>query len=153
MLKLTNRLLQWLPSIPKPLSGLFRHLNRSKNEEVRPPWSLLLQACCLWFYNSHPPWVNLAHMNFKAYKPSTRCNCANDANRRMVKGTPAPNRLSTWAYGAYDHRFGKWVVNSLNRSNCITPAFQVICQYKETVDYSKSHAPTTTRICFNTVIW
>ena len=34
MLKLTNRLLQWLPSVPKPLSGLFRHLNRSKNEEV-----------------------------------------------------------------------------------------------------------------------
>ena len=34
MLKLTNRLLQWLPSFLKPLSGLFRHLNRSKNEEV-----------------------------------------------------------------------------------------------------------------------
>jgi hypothetical protein len=33
MLKMTNRLLQWLRSVPKPLSGLFRHLNRSKNEE------------------------------------------------------------------------------------------------------------------------
>ena len=33
MLKITNRLLQWLRSVPKPLSGLFRHLNRSKNEE------------------------------------------------------------------------------------------------------------------------
>jgi hypothetical protein len=39
MLKLTNRLLQWIQSIQKPLSGLFRHLNRSKNEEVRPPGS------------------------------------------------------------------------------------------------------------------
>ena len=34
MLKMTNRLLQWLRSVPKPLSGLFRHLNLSKNEEV-----------------------------------------------------------------------------------------------------------------------
>jgi hypothetical protein len=33
MLKMTNRLLQWLRSVPKPLSGLFRHLKRSKNEE------------------------------------------------------------------------------------------------------------------------
>ena len=33
MLKLTNRLLQWLHSVPKPLFGLFRHLKRSKNEE------------------------------------------------------------------------------------------------------------------------
>ena len=61
MLKLTNRLLQWLQSIQKPLSGLFQHLNRSKNEEVRPPGSLLLQACCLLFYNSHPSSLNLAH--------------------------------------------------------------------------------------------
>jgi len=64
MLKLTNQLLQWLPSVPKPLSGLFQHLNRSKNEEVRPPGSLPLQACCLWFYNSHPPCMNLAHTLF-----------------------------------------------------------------------------------------
>ena len=39
MLKLTNKLLQWLQSIQKPLAGLFRHLNRSKNEEVKPPGS------------------------------------------------------------------------------------------------------------------
>ena len=33
MLKMTNWLLQWLHSVPKPLSGLFQHLNRLKNEE------------------------------------------------------------------------------------------------------------------------
>ena len=48
MLKLTNQLLQWLQSIQKPLSGLFWHLNRSKNEEVRPlgspPFKLVVSA-------------------------------------------------------------------------------------------------------------
>jgi hypothetical protein len=44
MLKMTNQLLQWLHSVQKPLSGLFQHLNRLKNEEVRPPGSLPLQA-------------------------------------------------------------------------------------------------------------
>ena len=43
MLKMTNQLLQWLQSIPKPLSGLFWHLNRSKNEEVMPPGSPLFK--------------------------------------------------------------------------------------------------------------
>ena len=37
--QIDNRLLQWLQSVQKPLVGLFRHLNRSKNEEVRPPRS------------------------------------------------------------------------------------------------------------------
>ena len=36
MLKLTNRLLQWLQSIQKPLARLFWHLVWPKNEEVRP---------------------------------------------------------------------------------------------------------------------
>jgi hypothetical protein len=48
MLKLTNRLLQWLQSIQKPLVGIFWHLNRSKNEEVRPsrspPFKLVVSA-------------------------------------------------------------------------------------------------------------
>ena len=47
-------LLQWLQSTQKPLSGLFWHLNRSKNEEVRPPGSLPLQAWCLCIYKMHP---------------------------------------------------------------------------------------------------
>ena len=66
MLKLTNRLLQWLQSVTKPLSGLFRHLNQSKNEEVRPPGSSPLQACCLCIYKTHPSSLNLAHTHFKA---------------------------------------------------------------------------------------
>ena len=48
MLKLTNQLLQWLQSIQKPLAGLFRHLNWSKNKEVRPlgspPFKLVVSA-------------------------------------------------------------------------------------------------------------
>jgi hypothetical protein len=48
MLKLTNRLLQWLQSIQKPLAGLFRHLVWPKNEEVRlpgsPPFKLVVSA-------------------------------------------------------------------------------------------------------------
>ena len=36
MLKLTNKLVQWLQSVQKPLVGLFRHLVWPKNEEVRP---------------------------------------------------------------------------------------------------------------------
>ena len=44
MLKLTNRLVQWLQSIQKPLSGLFRHLYRSKNEEDLKKLENLLQV-------------------------------------------------------------------------------------------------------------
>ena len=39
MLKLTNKLLQWLQSIQKPLAGLFRHLIWPKIEEDRLPGS------------------------------------------------------------------------------------------------------------------
>jgi hypothetical protein len=45
MLKLPNRLLQWLQNVQKPLVGIFRHLVWPKIEEVRlpgsPPSSLL----------------------------------------------------------------------------------------------------------------
>ena len=48
MLKLTNRLLQWLQSIQKPLAGLFRHLVWPKNEEVMllgsPSFKLVVSA-------------------------------------------------------------------------------------------------------------
>jgi hypothetical protein len=116
MLKLTNRLLRWLQSVPKPLSGLFRHLNRSKNEEVRPRKSPS-STCCLCIYKTHPSWMNLAHTHFKAWKSNTGHNRANGANRRTVKGTPAPNRLGTWAYGACDlARIKRW----LTRYNCVT---------------------------------
>jgi hypothetical protein len=45
MLKMPNRLLQWLQNIQKPLAGFFRHLVWPKIEEDRllevPPSSLL----------------------------------------------------------------------------------------------------------------
>jgi hypothetical protein len=43
MLKMTNRLLQWLQSIQKPLAGLFWHLVWPKDEEVRLPGSPLFK--------------------------------------------------------------------------------------------------------------
>ena len=39
MLKMTNRLLQWLQNVQKPLVGLFRHLVWPKIEEDRLPGS------------------------------------------------------------------------------------------------------------------
>jgi hypothetical protein len=39
MLKMPNRLLQWLQNIQKPLAGLFRHLVWPKIEEDRLPGS------------------------------------------------------------------------------------------------------------------
>ena len=48
MLKLTNRLLQWLQSVQKPLAGLFRHLVWPKNKEVMllgsPSFKLVVSA-------------------------------------------------------------------------------------------------------------
>jgi hypothetical protein len=48
MLKMTNRLLQWLQSIQKPLVGIFWHLVWPKNEEVRllgsPPFKLVVST-------------------------------------------------------------------------------------------------------------
>jgi hypothetical protein len=37
--------------------------------------------------------------SFKRKNPVTIRNRATGANRRTVKGAPAPNRLGTWAYG------------------------------------------------------
>jgi hypothetical protein len=39
MLKMPNRLLQWLQNVQKPLVGIFRHLVWPKNEEDRLPGS------------------------------------------------------------------------------------------------------------------
>jgi hypothetical protein len=39
MLKIPNRLLQWLQNVQKPLAGLFRHLVWPKIEEDRLPGS------------------------------------------------------------------------------------------------------------------
>ena len=61
MLKMTNRLLQWLQSIQKPMSGLFRHLNRSKNEEVRPPGSPPFKLVVSASTKRTLPQLNLAH--------------------------------------------------------------------------------------------
>jgi hypothetical protein len=47
VLKIQNRWLQWLQNVQKPLAGLFRHLVWPTNEEVTPPGSFSLQACCL----------------------------------------------------------------------------------------------------------
>jgi hypothetical protein len=48
MLKMPNRLLQWLKNIQKPLAGLFRHLVWPKIEEDRllgsPPFKLVVSA-------------------------------------------------------------------------------------------------------------
>jgi hypothetical protein len=48
MLKIPNRLLQWLQNIQKPLAGLFRHLVWPKIEEDRlpgsPPFKLVVFA-------------------------------------------------------------------------------------------------------------
>jgi hypothetical protein len=48
MLKMPNRLLQWLQNVQKPLVGLFRHLVWPKNEEDRlpgsPPFKLVVSA-------------------------------------------------------------------------------------------------------------
>ena len=40
MLKIPNRLLQWIQNVQKPLAGLFRHLVWPKNEVDRLPGSL-----------------------------------------------------------------------------------------------------------------
>jgi hypothetical protein len=111
MLKMTNRLLQWLPSVPKPLSGLFRHLNRSKNEEVRPPGSLPLQLCCLWFYNSHPSLSKPGSHALLSVKTQSRTQPRTGTNRRTVKVPLAPNRLDTWAYGHMTKSWAKkWLI-------------------------------------------
>jgi hypothetical protein len=48
MLKMSNRLLQWLQNVKKPLAGLFQHHVWLKNEEVRlpgsPPFKLVVSA-------------------------------------------------------------------------------------------------------------
>jgi hypothetical protein len=48
MLKMPNRLLQWLQNIQKPLAGLFWHLVWPKIEEARlhgsPPFKLVVSA-------------------------------------------------------------------------------------------------------------
>jgi hypothetical protein len=48
MLKIPNKLLQWLQNIQKPLAGLFRHLVWQKIEEDRlpgsPPFKLVVSA-------------------------------------------------------------------------------------------------------------
>jgi hypothetical protein len=46
VLRIQNGWLQWLQNVQKPLAGLFRHLVWPKNEEVTPPGSFPLQACC-----------------------------------------------------------------------------------------------------------
>jgi hypothetical protein len=66
MLKMPNRLLQWLQNIQKPLAGLFRHLIWPKNEEDKllgsPPFKLVVSAS-----TKHTSlWLNLAHTHFKA---------------------------------------------------------------------------------------
>ena len=95
---------------PKTPVWLFRHLNRSKNEEVRPPGSLPLQLCCLWFYNSHTLLSKPGSRSHVSVKTQSRTQPRIGTNCRMVKGAPAPNRLGTWAYGAHDQRLGKKVV-------------------------------------------
>jgi hypothetical protein len=76
MLKMTNRLLQWLPSVPKPLFGLFRHLKRSKNEE----YSLLEVSLFNFVVSSSTnrtlvlqTWLT---RSFKRKEPSPICNRA-----------------------------------------------------------------------------
>jgi len=48
MLKMPNRLLQWLQNVQKPLARLFQHLVWPKNEEDRlpgsPPFKLVVSA-------------------------------------------------------------------------------------------------------------
>jgi hypothetical protein len=84
---------------PKTPSWAFLHLVWPKNEEDRPPASFLLQACCLWFANSHLCVSNLASGHFLCLNPTCTPFPQITPKCRTVRGlAPKPTEvLDAWS--------------------------------------------------------
>jgi hypothetical protein len=106
ILKMTNRCLQWLQNVQKPLAGLFWHLVWPKIEEDRLPGtspsnllSLDRQNAPLSLDRQNAPLSPQpspdAHI---CVKTQHRAQPQNGANYRTVRARLAPNRQNPWAY-------------------------------------------------------